>query len=54
MRRARLLAAIVVVSAAVAGVAAQRGPGIPPTGTIKKVRDNLHVIPARVETRRCS
>jgi hypothetical protein len=47
MRRARLLTATVVVSVAVAGVAAQRGPGIPPTGTIKKVRDNLHVIPGQ-------
>ncbi len=28
-----------------AGVAAQRGPRIPPTGTIKQVRDNLYVIP---------
>lgn len=44
MTRARLLAAIVLVGLAVAGVAAQR-PRIPPTGTIKQVRDNLYVIP---------
>lgn len=44
MTRARLLAAIVLVGLAVAGVAAQR-PRIPPTGTIKHVRDNLYVIP---------
>jgi hypothetical protein len=45
----RRVAAIVVVSVAVADVAAQRGPWISPTGTIKKVRDNLHVVirPAR-------
>jgi glyoxylase-like metal-dependent hydrolase (beta-lactamase superfamily II) len=46
MRRARLLAAIVVVGFTVATVAAQQQrPRIPPTGTIKKVRDNLYVIP---------
>ena len=46
MRRARLLAAIVVVGFTVASVAAQQQrPRIPPTGTIKKVRDNLYVIP---------
>ena len=47
-RRARarkLLPAIVVVGLAVAGAAAQQQrPRIPPTGTIKKVRDNLYVI----------
>src|SRR5262249_30112043 len=41
-----LLPAIVVVGLAVAGVAAQQQrPRIPPTGAIKKVRDNLYVIP---------
>jgi glyoxylase-like metal-dependent hydrolase (beta-lactamase superfamily II) len=54
MTRARLLTAIVVVGVAVAGVAAQQrgggaagrggGPGIPPTGTIEKVKDNLYKI----------
>ncbi len=42
----RLLPAIVVVGLAVAGTAAQQPrPRIPPTGTIKQVRDNLYVIP---------
>jgi glyoxylase-like metal-dependent hydrolase (beta-lactamase superfamily II) len=46
MARRRLLAAIAVVGLAVAGAAAQQQrPRIPPTGTIKKVRDNLYVIP---------
>jgi cyclase len=46
MARRRLLPAIVVVGLAVAGAAApQQRPRIPPTGTIKKVRDNLYVIP---------
>ena len=46
MRRARLLALIVVVGFTVVTVAAQQQrPRIPPTGTIKKVRDNLYVIP---------
>jgi cyclase len=46
MARRRLLPAIVVVVLAVAGGAAQQQrPRIPPTGTIKKVRDNLYVIP---------
>src|SRR5207244_4242637 len=46
MSRGRLLSAIVVVGLAVAGAAAQQQrPRIPPTGTIKKVRDNLYVIP---------
>jgi glyoxylase-like metal-dependent hydrolase (beta-lactamase superfamily II) len=41
-----LLPAIVVVGLAVAGAAAeQQRPRIPPTGTIKNVRDNLYVIP---------
>jgi cyclase len=44
MTRPRLLAAIILVGLAVAGVAAQR-PRIPPTGTIRQVRDNLYVIP---------
>jgi glyoxylase-like metal-dependent hydrolase (beta-lactamase superfamily II) len=47
MRRARVLAAIVLVGAAVAGVAAQRGPRIPPTGTIRNLRGNLYVIPGQ-------
>jgi cyclase len=46
MARRRLLPAIVVASLAVAGAAAQQQrPRIPPTGTIKKVSDNLYVIP---------
>jgi cyclase len=46
MARKRLLPAIVMVVFAVAGAAApQQRPRIPPTGTIKKVRDNLYVIP---------
>src|SRR2546425_11172995 len=45
MARRRVLSAIVVVVLAVAGAAAQQQrPCIPPTGTIKKVRDNLYVI----------
>src|SRR5262245_1277885 len=45
MRRVGLLATIVAVGIAVAGAAAQRGGGLPPTGSIAKVRDNLFVIP---------
>jgi len=45
MARRRLLPAIVVMGLAVAGAAAQQRPRIPPTGTIKKVLDNLYVIP---------
>ena len=46
MRRATLLAAIVVVGFTVVTVAEQQQrPRIPPTGMIKKVRDNLYVIP---------
>src|SRR5678816_1509979 len=48
MTRARLLAAIVLMGFTIAGVAAQQQqqrPRIPPTGQIKKVRDNLYVIP---------
>jgi cyclase len=45
MRRARVLTAIVVVACAVAGVAAQRGGGVPPTGKIEKIKDNLYKIP---------
>jgi glyoxylase-like metal-dependent hydrolase (beta-lactamase superfamily II) len=46
MAHRRLLPAIVVVGLAVAGAAAQQQrPRIPPTGAIKKVRDNLYVIP---------
>ena len=44
-RRTGVLAAIVVVGFTVAGVAQQQRPRIPPTGAIKKVRDNLYVIP---------
>jgi len=48
MRRVGLLAAIVVIGVAAAGVAAQQQrPRIPPTGAIKKVRDNLYVIPGQ-------
>ena len=47
MKRSAVLSAIVVVGVAVAGVAAQRGPGIPPTGAIENVRDNLYVIPGQ-------
>ena len=51
MARRRLLPAI-VVGLAVAGAAAQQQrPRIPPTGTIKKIRDDLYVL---AETRRCS
>ncbi len=46
MARKRLLPAIVVAGLAVAGATVpQQRPRIPPTGTIKKVRDNLYVIP---------
>jgi cyclase len=46
MARRRLLPAIVVVGLAVAGAAAQpQRPRIPPTGAIKRIRDNLYVIP---------
>src|SRR5689334_25055758 len=42
----RLLPALGIVTLAVAGAAApQQRPRIPPTGAIKKVRDNLYVIP---------
>jgi glyoxylase-like metal-dependent hydrolase (beta-lactamase superfamily II) len=44
MNRVRVLAAIVLAGLAVAGVAAQRGPRIPPTGKIMPVKDNLYVI----------
>jgi cyclase len=47
--RAKVLATIVVVGLTVAGVAAQRGGGrgpvIPPTGAISKIKDNLYKIP---------
>jgi glyoxylase-like metal-dependent hydrolase (beta-lactamase superfamily II) len=39
-----VLTSIVLVGLAVAGVAAQRGPLIPPTGAIMHVKDNLYVI----------
>ncbi|HET9271010.1 MAG TPA: MBL fold metallo-hydrolase [Vicinamibacterales bacterium] len=45
MTRARILTAIVLAGCTVAGLAAQRGPRIPPTGAIKHVKDNLYVIP---------
>ena len=45
MTRAGLLAAILVVGFTVAGVAQQQRPRIPPTGAIKKVKDNLYVVP---------
>ena len=45
MRRMAVLTTIVLAGAAAAGVAAQRGGGIPPSGTIAQVRDNLYVIP---------
>src|SRR5262249_23047146 len=42
----RLLPAILVAALAVAGAAAQQQrPRIPPTGAIKKLHDNLYVIP---------
>ena len=44
MNRVRVLASIVLVGLAVTGVAAQRGPRIPPTGRIMPVKDNLYVI----------
>jgi cyclase len=44
MKRTRVLAAIVLTGCAVAGLAAQRGPRIPPTGKIVHVKDNLYVI----------
>jgi glyoxylase-like metal-dependent hydrolase (beta-lactamase superfamily II) len=48
MRRSAVLTAIVVVGLGAAGVAAQRGggrgPGIPPTGKIEKIKDNLYKI----------
>jgi glyoxylase-like metal-dependent hydrolase (beta-lactamase superfamily II) len=44
MRRAGILATIVVVGLGTAGASAQR-PRIPPTGAIKHVKDNLYVIP---------
>ena len=45
MRRAGVLAALVVVGVAVAAIAAQRGGGIPPTSTIENIRGNLYRIP---------
>jgi len=44
MSRAGVLTAIVLAGVGVAGVAAQRGPRIPPTGAIMHVKDNLYVI----------
>ncbi|HVG56804.1 MAG TPA: MBL fold metallo-hydrolase [Vicinamibacterales bacterium] len=50
MRRSAVLTAIVVVGLGAAGIAAQRGGGgrgggIPPTGAIEKIKDNLYKIP---------
>jgi glyoxylase-like metal-dependent hydrolase (beta-lactamase superfamily II) len=45
MKRPALLVAIAALGLAVAGVSAQRGPRIPPTGAITRVRDTLYVIP---------
>ncbi len=49
MTRRTLVLAVIVPGLAVAGVVAQQPPTqrprIPPTGAIKKVRDNLYVIP---------
>jgi cyclase len=45
MTRAGLLVSIVIGGLAVAGVAAQRGPGIPPSGAIERIKDNLYKIP---------
>jgi glyoxylase-like metal-dependent hydrolase (beta-lactamase superfamily II) len=44
MNRAGVLTSIVLAGLAVTGVAAQRGPRIPPTGKIMPVKDNLYVI----------
>jgi len=44
MSRAGVLTSIVLVGLAAAGVAAQRGPRIPPTGQIMPVKGNLYVI----------
>jgi len=44
MSRAGVLTSIVLVGLAAAGVAAQRGPRIPPTGKIMPVKGNLYVI----------
>jgi cyclase len=45
MSRTAVLTAIVVAGVTVAAMTAQRGGGIPPSGTISQVRDNLYVIP---------
>jgi cyclase len=45
MTRAGVLTSIAVAGLCVTGVAAQRGPRIPPTGAIAHVKDNLYVIP---------
>lgn len=44
MNRARVLTSIVLAGLTVTGVAAQRGPRIPPTGKIMPVKANLYVI----------
>jgi glyoxylase-like metal-dependent hydrolase (beta-lactamase superfamily II) len=45
MRRAVILGTIVGLGLAVAGVSAQRGGGLPPSGAIQKIKDNLYKIP---------
>ena len=50
MKRSVLLTAIVVIGLGVSAVAAQRGGGgrgggLPPSGTIEKIKDNLYKIP---------
>ena len=44
MRRAVILGAIVGVGLTVASVSAQRGGGLPPSGAIQKIKDNLYKI----------
>jgi len=44
MSRAAVLTSIVLVGLGAAGITAQRGPRIPPTGAIMHVKDNLYVI----------
>jgi cyclase len=44
MRRTVVLGAIVGVGLAVAGVSAQRGGGLPPSGAIQKIKENLYKI----------
>ena len=44
MRRAVVLGTIVGLGLAVAGVSAQRGGGLPPSGAIEKIKENLYKI----------